>query len=787
MKVSRNKILKYTSITIGAFLLLLLLIQWGISRYLSPIVASQLKSKIAETSDGMYKIHFEKLKVNLTGGKLRLKDIHIRPNKNQILQKYEDCELSTHNIFNLKIPRFTIEGIGIYEAVVNKHININQIQLKKAAVQMLQLEKRNCPSIGLEDSTKSEEMKPLEELQSFFIGKILIEDTKFEYLKLKGEDTLQVAVSHSLNAHLSDLEMAKPQYMGETFQDLPIKASNITFDIYETIVPLPKSPHNLGIARTSFSLDESLLKLQSLQLIPKNGENKNVRSVEIQEIALNTADFFDGDYKALMGAEEWTIPAIELNEPKIVLTKDREIEMPKKDLRNGEVKPIDLQQILTPKFRAFGIESFKINNASLSVLDAESQEELTAVDSIYLFIHNFRIDESLQENTEQLFYADDFKFKVESFWRKLPDARSILSIDQMNLDMVNAKASLKDISVNPVHSKIELGHIVGHRAPWTRLQNTNVFLRDFDLNAFLTKRALNAKKILITDALVETFMDQRLKNVKATKEKFMPQALLQNLPITVTIDNIEVKDSRVEYTAYGAQSTEMAVFTLEDFNANINNLTNNELLITRESKMTLDATTNVMGTGFLKLNFVFPLSSKDHTHTFSGHLSEMNMTDFNSILEIVPARVDEGKINKINFSVVATDKRARGKLQFYYKDLKLKLKDKFTGEVSAKQDIISFFADKLFIRNDNPRRNGNFREGVIDYERDKSKSIINFWWKSILTGILSSVSSKNLVNEDTTSAEVLEKMKKRQKKKARRKERRKQLRSKLQRLLEKPF
>ncbi len=786
MNIPYLKILKYITAVFSVVIILFLSFQWGVSRYLYPFVVNQLQSKVQDASDDMYGLYFDKLYINVASKKLRLHNISIRSNTTQVLQKYEDCELSTHNIFDLKIPTLTFTGIDIYDAIWKQHININNIELDNGTIKLLQLEKQDCSTELLADSCDVEQNSEiLEDLHSFFVGDILIKNTKLEYLKVKKGDTLQVATTEDLNAHLTSLEMATPQYMGETFQDLPIKAGNIEFDINGTIVPMPKSRYNLGIGCASFSLDESVLRLNTLQLIPKDGGNKNVQSVEIQEVTLNTSDFFDGDYKAMMKSEEWTIPAVELNEPKIVLTKDTNIDTPT-DWKKKEMKSVDFQQILTPKLSTFGIESFNINNASLTVLDAETKEEILTAHPINLSINNFKIDHTLEEQKDKLFYADDFKITAQNFRRKQAKQLNTLTIDYLSLDMVNEQASIKNMALIPDYPKLELGHVVGHRAGWTQLQNVNVSMKGLDINSLLTRGSLNVKKVLVSDASIEAFMDERLRH-PSERVLQMPQETLKNLPFNVYIDHIEVKDAKVEYTTYGAVGAKMGLFTLDKLNMNIRNLTNNSWIITDDSKMTLEANTYIMGTGFLKLDFSFPLNSSEYGHTFSGSLSGMDMVDLNPILEVVPARVDEGKIDKITFSAFATDKRSRGKLYMYYKNLKLKLKDKDTGKVGAKQDILSFLADKLFIRNDNPKKGGDFREGIIDFERDESKSIINFWWKSLLTGIVSTVSTKNLINDENSTEEVLGKMQEKKKKKARRKERRKQLRNKIQRLLENPF
>lgn len=789
MKIQYKKILKYSAAILGVCGLLLISFQWGISRYMYPFVVNELQSKVEDASDDMYRLHFDKLYINIAAKKLRLNNISIRANEELVNQKYAECALPTHNIFDLKIPTLVFTGIDIYDAIWQQHININNIEMNGAAIQLLQIEKRPCHDTK-EEIPDSCEVKDgaeiMEELQSFFIGDILVRNATLDYLKVKEGDTIKIAATQKLNAHLSSLEMATPQYMGDTYQDLPIKAGNIEFDINETIVPLPNSKYDLGVGCASFSLGESLLRLNRLQFLPKDGGNENVQSIEIQEVTLNTSDFFNGDYKELMQSEQWTIPAIELNEPKIILTKDSDMPRPEKNWKQTEMKSVDFQKVLTPKLNTFGIESFKINDASLVVLDSKTNEELMSAYPINLSINNFKIDHSLKDQKDKLFYADDFKITSGSFRRKLPNALSTLEMDFISLDMVKETASMKNLTLIPDYDKLEFGHVVGHRAGWTQIQNMDVSMKGLDINSLLSRGSLNVKKILISNPSLEAFLDERLRH-PSERILEMPQESLRNLPFNIYIDNIEVKNAAVEYTTYGAVAPKMGRFTMEKLNLNAYNVTNNDLLISKDTKARVKADAYIMGTGFLNLDFEFLLGSEEYGHTLSGSLQKMEMSDLNPILEVVPAKIEEGTIDKISFSAFANETRSRGKLYFHYKDLKLKLKDKDTGKVGAKEDLLSFFADKLFIRNDNPKKGGDFREGIIDFERDDSKSIINYWWKSLLTGIVSTISSKDLIKNDQTSSEVLSKMQEKKKKKARRKERRKQLRNKIQRLLENPF
>ena len=71
---------------------------------------------------------------------------------------------------------------------------------------------------------------------------------------------------------------------------------------------------------------------------------------------------------------------------------------------------------------------------------------------------------------------------------------------------------------------------------------------------------------------------------------------------------------------------------------------------------------------------------------------------------------------------------------------------KKTGD---KGGFASFLANTFVINNKNP--NGkNLRVGEIYFERDKQKSIFNFLWKSLLSGIKPSlgINEKNKKDKD---------------------------------------
>ena len=90
--------------------------------------------------------------------------------------------------------------------------------------------------------------------------------------------------------------------------------------------------------------------------------------------------------------------------------------------------------------------------------------------------------------------------------------------------------------------------------------------------------------------------------------------------------------------------------------------------------------------------------------------------------------------------VFANNDVAKGKLLFYYNDLSVEVLDKKqTTWTKIKTGVINFAANDLIVNNDNPTKTGKMKTGTIFFERAKDKGIINFVWKSALSGLKSTM------------------------------------------------
>jgi hypothetical protein len=99
--------------------------------------------------------------------------------------------------------------------------------------------------------------------------------------------------------------------------------------------------------------------------------------------------------------------------------------------------------------------------------------------------------------------------------------------------------------------------------------------------------------------------------------------------------------------------------------------------------------------------------------------------------------VQSGNLNNLYFKFTYTDKVSNGRVTINYEDLKI------DGLKKEKNPVINDLKTLLIntvLKNDKDKSVPmEKRTGTIEFERDRQRQIFNYWWKSLFSGIKSSV------------------------------------------------
>lgn len=381
-----------------------------------------------------------------------------------------------------------------------------------------------------------------------------------------------------------------------------------------------------------------------------------------------------------------------------------------------------------------------INKASLDI--KRNEKENLFIDPISLSLENFYYD-SLVDFSEVVIPAKSIDLKTGDLSFVTSDGLNKIQVDALSLKQDQTTFSLENIRLTPLLEKQEYFKTVGEQTDWITGYIPKVEIKKFDIKKFLQDRSFFADKLIIHKPVLEVERDKNYPFTN-TKERPLPATLLRELKTAVSVDSILLEQGSITYAETPEEGVMPGIITFKEMNANFSNVTNIASELSLNPIMNVNVDARVMGVPEVIVSFKFDLSDPQDRFTLRGGIEEHDMTVHNAFTkEGAFLQINSGECKAFTFSAEATNDVAIGSMDFEYNDLKVALVDKETSETKKiKESVVSFMANTFIVKKRNMALI-NLREGQIFYERNKLKSIFNYWSKLFTTGVASSVGVKN--------------------------------------------
>jgi hypothetical protein len=267
---------------------------------------------------------------------------------------------------------------------------------------------------------------------------------------------------------------------------------------------------------------------------------------------------------------------------------------------------------------------------------------------------------------------------------------------------------------------------------------SNVFCHGFSGEGLLKSNNLICKLIEIEKLEIDAFRDQRKEIEHVNKTTF--QDLIYQYQGTIRVDTLSVLNGDVIYTVHAPEAAEPGKISFNNLHANISNISNDAIYKTDTAYLELHGDALIMDKG--KLTVLLKARIFDPLNTFMllGNLSGMDADQLNPILaKNAFTYAQSGKIDAMNFEFSANNERATGALTLLYHGLDFAVKNKQTNDTTAfRERAISYIVNWKVI-DSNPPPGQKIRVGIIDYVRDPERFLFGYCFRSILTGIKTSL------------------------------------------------
>ncbi len=384
-----------------------------------------------------------------------------------------------------------------------------------------------------------------------------------------------------------------------------------------------------------------------------------------------------------------------------------------------------------------------VSHSEAIIENPESGENQLVIPDIWVLAENIKYNPAIVHDSSRLFYSDNLTTRLSNVNYVLPDNLSKIRIDELSMNTSDSLIQVINFALIPLASKYDFGPSKGYQTTWLHIENDSITAQDVDFFGILNKKRFDAKSISVDGLQISAFRDKRVPFPEWQRVP-LPQTSLKKMDFTINVDSIKLNGGFINYQEHVEKAFSPGEIFFSKLEATIMNLTNDSIRILSNPYINIGATADVFGKGHIIANFRFDMKNPENIHTYGVEVDAFDLTEFNRIM--IPnaaVRITSGQNDKIIMSVKANQDYSYGDMKFYYQDLKISLINRETEKPKGLGNMLgSFFANTFIIKSDNPK-NFVFRKGDIFYERDEKKAIFNYWVKSFLSGVVSSIGAVN--------------------------------------------
>lgn len=243
---------------------------------------------------------------------------------------------------------------------------------------------------------------------------------------------------------------------------------------------------------------------------------------------------------------------------------------------------------------------------------------------------------------------------------------------------------------------------------------------------FSENKFLHATNVMILSANANIFRSKI--PADDPKEKLLYSRLLRTIKLPMFIDQLQLKNSVLEYEEDTPKSSGPGKLTFTNFNMTVKNL-NSAKMKGKPTQVDIKINSTFMKTSLLSVNWGFNTADEGDRFTIAGKLNNIPAVALNAFVVPYMSVTATGTIQEMLFNFKGNPKGIGGTFNIKHKDLKVSILDK---DSKKKKGVLSAVVN-IFVKSDS----GKFPESVVveDVERDPTKSFFNLFWKGIEDGL----------------------------------------------------
>jgi hypothetical protein len=677
-----------------------------------------LNNYVFNIAEGKYSIVADGISFNSASEEINTFNVQLRPS----------IGLDAKTVIQADIPNMSIKGVDLEAFLFENSLSLSKLKLSGADVKLSL--NRNIKEEGepASEGTRKWERNLPKTIDIIRVDTVEAENAKFNVAYREDERSVEL-INSGVNLSFYGFLLDSAKLVEG---DIAAFFSNMSMEIDKFSLALRDSIHTINFSKVGLNTKGDEIIFHDFSISPKNHAGKKgfpVIDAKIPRVSLKTQSL-----TSLQSTGDFLIKQLLLSQPEIFLYLDREEPSPPED------GPAQDEKTVQTVIENLHVEEFEIREGSLILREKIEDQEVNSFRNLSIILNDLNFDLSSPESLGQKFYLNkDFQFELTDYEVKLSDSLNILKIGTALLSKDYLK--LQDIHLIPRYGDYQYGRKEGHQTDVAKVHIPEMVFEGIDVEKLLGEKILEAGSVRIYDVTADVFRDKRLK-LEPDIYREMPQELMMKALLEVKLDSLIVRNGKVIYREFPEKGMIPGTLTFSGLNAMMSpfhlSKAPEDYPVT-SSKLEAEAKLNGVAPMSVKANLLY---EEPFPIQFEVEVGGFDLSLLNSIVEPnAYASVLSGKVRGGNWQFVADKNVAQGNMTLCYNDFKLQLLEERTLQRGrGRKNVLTFVINNLAVRSNNPRKIFNrLVESSIYEERDTSRFIFNYLWKSTLSGVKGSV------------------------------------------------
>ncbi len=621
-------------------------------------------------------------------------------------------------IIQLSIPEIRIKGINMDEVYFNNNIDAENLKI-------------TAPDIKLYQKLKSDQKKDIKEvvvplpkeIESIAVRNFLLTDGSLKvFSELSNKPNLLIQSDIKMDAQNIVIRKNKENNTPEFVSgDYTGKLIQLKFT--------PKDKNQLfGIDELIISTKDRQIQARNLTVGPKSKNSKSDQ-FELQIPAL-TMSGLDMD-KAYRG-NQYLFESIIVDRPVFKFSNNG------KD--SVEFNPYKLN--LYPYFESFAdvfyANKLTVKTASVSITQGTNTKFQQIMD---MSLSKIRIED---KPSTGFLHAQDFSFKIRNWTR--PEKFYQYKAAELGYSSARNVFTAKNIWIEPRYDKYDFSGKISYQTDHFSGKIDSVSMLQPQIKRWFDQKEITGKSLVVYGLDMNIFRDKRNPLDEKRRPKML-QEMIKSIQYPVSVDSIVLANAKIEYSERTPTSDGEGKIYFTDIQARLKPFSNIKSTTGKYQDLSLTGNFSVMDSCRASVSMNYFMNDAVNSFNAKGNLSQFNMHILNPVLEpLARVSIRSGNVNQFNFDFAANNTQATGNLFFGYDNLKISVLEMKDGNTKEAR-FASFLANSLLLRGKNPRGK-ELLPDEINFQRDQKRSVINYWWKSVFSGVRNTLGIKENKQEE---------------------------------------